>query len=383
MKKFIHHFTIGLRTIHSVGADPYDGLNTKNGLLLTSRMSRLILSYFIKFSPINFRKILRVQSRPNNKAVALICRAIIRQPIQSASDIILQQHIEYILSQSLYKDYGYYCWNANNFPIQTIREYQMPTVPGIIGTEACASAIFDYYRYREKRKDLEQILINVRDFFLNELLVRNRESVYFKYKPISKEYECIYNASLIAAKYIAKIDNYFNLHSNEDIVHSCFRFVISKQNKDGSWYYGLNLKTGYQKKQIDFHQGFILDAILEYLDIVDHKQAFLESYLKGLDFYYQKQFNRDGKSYYRYPRKYPIDIHNQAQGIITFVKAGKIDKKYMTFAKKIANWTTREMRSTSGYFYYQKFPFVNNKIPYIRWGQAWMLYALAILLHNY
>ena len=192
-------------------------------------MSRLILSYFNKFSPINFRKILRIQSRLNNKALALICRAIIRQPIQSATDIILKQHIEYILSKSLYEDYGYYCWNANNFPIQTIREYQMPKVPGIIGTEACASAIFDYYKYREKRPDLKQILISVKDFFLNELLVHNRDGIYFKYKPISNEYECIYNASLIAAKYIAKIDNYFNLHSNDDIVQSCFRFVISNK----------------------------------------------------------------------------------------------------------------------------------------------------------
>ena len=34
------------------------------------------------------------------------------------------------------------------------------------------------------------------------------------------------------------------------------------------------------------------------------------------------------------------------------------------------------------YFYYQVFPFFTSKIPYMRWSQAWMLYALAILLEE-
>jgi len=35
------------------------------------------------------------------------------------------------------------------------------------------------------------------------------------------------------------------------------------------------------------------------------------------------------------------------------------------------------MRSSEGYFYYQRHRFHTNRIPYMRWSQAWMMYALA------
>jgi hypothetical protein len=33
-----------------------------------------------------------------------------------------------------------------------------------------------------------------------------------------------------------------------------------------------------------------------------------------------------------------------------------------------------------GYFYYQKRKKISAKIPYMRWAQAWMFYALTCLL---
>ncbi len=38
------------------------------------------------------------------------------------------------------------------------------------------------------------------------------------------------------------------------------------------------------------------------------------------------------------------------------------------------------MQDPSGFFYYRKYPWFTNKIPFIRWGQAWMLLALSELV---
>jgi len=38
------------------------------------------------------------------------------------------------------------------------------------------------------------------------------------------------------------------------------------------------------------------------------------------------------------------------------------------------------MQDIEGFFYYQKWKWYTNKIPYIRWSQAWMFYALAYLI---
>ena len=364
-----------------VGYDPYDALNTDISLLKKNKYFRLLFNYTNKFSPINLRKIFKIKKSKSNKALALMCSGLLRFPPNEKTYKIINKHVDYILSKSLISKYGYHCWNAHDFSLQMTSGYSEATTPDIIGTEACASSIFKQYQNNKSNTLLKTILFSVKDYFLNTLLVRKNGAIFFKYRPLALENDCIYNASLIGAKYISKINAFFNSKVGNDIIIDCYRYVVSKQNNDGSWHYGIDLRTNYQKKQIDFHQGYILDAIWEYLTIGDYDWELIQSYLKGIHFYFSKQFDSNGMSRYRYPRKYPVDIHNQAQGIITFSKAGRFDEKYLKFAKTIAVWTINNMQDDSGYFYYQKYPFMTNKIPYMRWGQAWMLYALSNFLH--
>jgi hypothetical protein len=59
-----------------------------------------------------------------------------------------------------------------------------------------------------------------------------------------------------------------------------------------------------------------------------------------------------------------------------------LSPEYLPFARKIALWTIENMQDEEGYFYYRCGKFYKNKIPYIRWGQAWMMNALSYLLLN-
>jgi len=101
---------------------------------------------------------------------------------------------------------------------------------------------------------------------------------------------------------------------------------------------------------------------------------------KGLSFYKKKQFLPSGQSLWRLPKKWPVEIHNQAQGIITFSLLESYHPDYSAFAKTIAHWTIHNMQDPSGFFYYRKYPWFTNKIPFIRWSQAWMLLALSELM---
>jgi hypothetical protein len=74
-----------------------------------------------------------------------------------------------------------------------------------------------------------------------------------------------------------------------------------------------------------------------------------------------------------------VDIHNQAQGIITFSRLKEYGEEYSSFAGRIAGWTIGQMQNDIGYFYYQVHPNYKIRIPYIRWSQAWMLLALLTL----
>jgi hypothetical protein len=51
-------------------------------------------------------------------------------------------------------------------------------------------------------------------------------------------------------------------------------------------------------------------------------------------------------------------------------------------AQQIASWTIQNLRDKRGFFYYQRRRFYTVRTPYMRWTQAWMLYALARLLEG-
>ncbi len=116
------------------------------------------------------------------------------------------------------------------------------------------------------------------------------------------------------------------------------------------------------------------------MELTGFMEPFLSAYNKGIKFYYEKQFLPNGQGLYRYPRKWPVNIHNQAQGIITFTRASRLDEKYYDFARTIAEWTIQNMQDEDGHFYFLKYPLFTNKIPYIRWSDAAMAYALSVFL---
>jgi hypothetical protein len=59
-----------------------------------------------------------------------------------------------------------------------------------------------------------------------------------------------------------------------------------------------------------------------------------------------------------------------------------MDDGAMALAEKIAGWTIENLRDSSGYFYYQRRRLFTVRIPFMRWTQAWMLYAIARLLEE-
>jgi hypothetical protein len=363
-----------------VGYDPYDGCNTNYLFLRRNQFIRLFLTYFHKFSPINFRKLFRIDKRTNYKSLALINLALDRGYGGEDKTSIIKKNINKIISGSLIEKHGYHCWNGNNMYIQSTTEYQTSQTPGIIGTIFCGYAILNYYKNYEKSDYLKNILFSAKQYLLDNLLTKHNGSFFFRYKPITPGHNLTFNASLKAAGFIAEVNKYFGVDDCDEIIHSCFDLVVSFQKNDGSWNMGINFKTDQQKKQIDFHQGYVLDSLLRYLEIYGRDDRIVESYKKGLNFYYKNQFLTNGQGIYRYPKKWPVNIHNQAQGMITFSKAESNNHNYKRFAETIAKWTINNMLDSSGYFYYLKYPFITYKIPFIRWGQAWMLYALSYLI---
>jgi hypothetical protein len=144
---------------------------------------------------------------------------------------------------------------------------------------------------------------------------------------------------------------------------------MERQRPDGSWFYA-EKKTAHW---IDsFHTGFNLQAIRYFLDAGVGGQ-WREGYERGVRFYAENFFLKDGTPKYYHDRLWPMDIHCSAQAVVFFSGMGE---SYRALTDRILNWMAATMQDPSGYFYFQKHPRYTNRIPYMRWAQSWAFHAL-------
>jgi hypothetical protein len=115
--------------------------------------------------------------------------------------------------------------------------------------------------------------------------------------------------------------------------------------------------------------------------------------LAGHRYYQAAFFTNDGAPRYFHNRTFPIDIHSCSQAILHFSAFSAIDPPApprsqkrdlghplnIDRAWKTFDWTLGNMAAPDGSFYYERHRLWTNRTPYMRWGQAWMLRALARL----
>ena len=56
--------------------------------------------------------------------------------------------------------------------------------------------------------------------------------------------------------------------------------------------------------------------------------------------------------------------------------------KYKNLVDKTFEWTIENMQDERGFFYFQKNRTFTSRIPYMRWSQAWMFYAMTFYLKS-
>ncbi|MGD9931957.1 MAG: hypothetical protein AB7U05_18200, partial [Mangrovibacterium sp.] len=97
---------------------------------------------------------------------------------------------------------------------------------------------------------------------------------------------------------------------------------------------------------------------------------------KGFEFYIKSFFLEDGTPKYYHNRVYPIDIHCPAQLFVTLHRLNRFEE-HRELAGKVIQWTIENMQDKKGYFYYQIKRGFSSKIPYMRWSNAFMFYAMS------
>lgn len=371
------------------GFSLYDSHTGKVPLEKFGKVISFLSNQVVKRSPVNIRPIIGVPKAYNPKGMGLFLHSysLLRGAnFDGISDSELEELTSFFFNYLLdhhSEGYSGICWGYHyDWPRSDGSVFRAFT-PSVVVTAFICRAMMEYLKVEPSAADKVKDVINSAvKFVLNDVYcTEHEEGLCFSYTPAQRD--TVFNANLLAAEILAYDDYLQNTERHKDKIKLVLDFTLSHQNDDGSWYYSLHPKTGKPKNQIDFHQGYMVETIYRICETGScWSEDLKESVRKGISFYKEKQFTEDGASLWRYPKKWPVDIHNQSQGIITFALLNEFGDDLLEFAKVINEWTIENMQAKNGQFYYQKWPLVTSKVPYMRWNQGWMMVALTTLLSN-
>ena len=372
------------------GWDLFDGLNArlfKNSPFYRSRYLRLVWIQFFKRSPVNFRKIALVPKGYNAKGLGLFASGLVALGKLDEAKRLLD-----MLEGMTCSGYAGVSWGYN-FDWQARAFFVPKGTPNMVTTVFVANAFLNYveaksgeqrakgstdytdYTDEEIGKRYYEIAEGACEFILKELaLFEDDEKLCFGYIP--EEPARVHNANMLGAALLARVYSLTDDTRYYEKSRKAMAYSVAALNDDYSWPYG---ELHHHQWIDNFHTGFSLVALKDWMDFTGD-DTWSGELQNAYRYFIDTFWLEDGCPKYYNNSLYPIDAHCSAQGVITCLKLSKYDDRSLPMARKIANWAIENMQDKEGYFYYQKTRWYTNKIPYIRWSQAWMFYALAYLI---
>ncbi|MBN1186137.1 MAG: delta-aminolevulinic acid dehydratase [Bacteroidales bacterium] len=403
-----------IRKEQFAGYDPYDALNSPllKRLAFGNKYLRIAFTQGLKRLPFNLRPFLLVPKDHNPKGLGLFLWGYAKlykheknpnyiAQIEKLLDLLNSCKTEVRLDTGLRRyDKGGLDfrlrgndkekggndkkWDKNesggghgwgyNFDWQSRAFFIPKYTPTIVNSSFIGHALLDTYAFTGLTK-ARAMALPIGDFILQGLhRLEEKGTLCFSYTPIDNYF--VHNANLLGASLLIRLFKETGKVEYKDTALTALAYSIKHQHDDGSWFYAEKDTSNW----IDsFHTGFNLQAIRYFLDLGFAKE-YRPQFDKGVRFYAENFFLADGTPKYYHDRVYPIDIHSPAQAIVFFSGMGK---EYDVLTKKILDWMIKNMQGPNGAFYFQKHKYYTNKIPYMRWSQAWAFHALTEYLLHY
>jgi len=327
------------------GADPFDGL--ESGVFRLSglgrfRMARLTWLQAIKRGPRALRHIAIILALQNPKTLALLL---------GAADGVRLCDVAGRLCRMQNKDGGWgypFAWQARAFYVPRGASNAIVTRFAVDALMTGGMAPSDPILHRAAG-------------FLRGLW----RDGYFAY--VGQGDGEIHNASLWTAWTLHRID------PGNEISRKAVARVLAAQRSDGAWEYG----TRSHHRFVDgFHTGYILDLLDRFR--ASGMVGLDDAIMRGYAFYRAECFDTNGRPRSFARRDGYVDCHAVAQAIGTLCRFGEL-----AAAKKIADWACEALFDAKrGVFYAGLGRFGVDRRNYMRWTQAWMVWALSIVIEK-
>ncbi len=373
-----------------LGWDPFDALNSRiyGKWVGRSRLVDIVLTQIIKRSPVNLRSILGVEKGVNAKGMALFLNAVVRryrcthsprhlELIQELSAWLHENHSEGVTG----KGWGYYFPWAN-------RAFTIPGgTPNAVATAFVAQAMLDLVNLCETNPEVSEVLdfdplqdvFDACEFFIRGLnkLESGPDEICFSYTGYDQRY--LHNINVLCAQILGQTYQIMNRPEYMEHASRALNYTVRRQHENGAWRYGESAREGF----IDsFHTGYILVGMKKWL-VFYEDPALVESLERGYHFWKKMFLLPDGRVRTYSSGKGPVDLHSVAQAVLTLLEFKDQDPEAEDLALRSLEWAIDHMHDIRGYFYYQQAGVFTNRIPYLRWVQAWMYLSMSAAINEF
>lgn len=376
------------------GYDPYDikGTGFFRRLLqprptLAGRLfSRMIASPILKleaFHPQLARKIFHTPPTYNAKAMGLFARGYLQLFQSTGEEHYRDKAIQCLdwLMKNPSQGYSGICWG---YPFDWQSKIFIPKgTPSSVVSSVVGDAFWTAWKVLGERRYLT-VCTRICSFFVGGL---NRDNISddmlcFSYTPLDDFH--VHNANLFVAEFLVRIGTIVDRPEWVELGLFASNYALCEQNPDGSLNYWGKIQNHYRPNFNDhYHIGFEIRALYGISNSTGYEKYF-EAYRRYYSFYLQNLIQEDeGLLAPRMSRSsfYPVNIHSCAEALLLNATLASKEIEARRVVWRLTKWVIDKMQTEEGWFIYLRDQArgreISITIPYIRWGQGWMLLALS------
>ncbi len=358
------------------GWDKHDGISTPllQRLPVRSRLVNFCFQEAVKRAPFNLRPLLFMEKRRSFKGISLFALAYFNLYRLTGNEELLTEGIsltEWLLDNAV-PGYAGFC-GAHRHDRQQRDRFVPAGTPAIVPTSLGVQALLSAYELSSEARYRDAALSSAR-FIYEDLDYRVvGDEARIKYKPGDGDRSFTLNANALGARVFLALYRVSGDVTMFNAAERILNFVVSKQCDNGGWMYTEPPSSSHLSMD-NYHNGFIIESLLDYREVATENK-FADSLERAIGFFSNRLFNPDGSPNWDERSDYPKDIHACAGGIIV---ASRLRNRELS--EQIVSWTFNNLYDGRGSFYYQKRRLFVNKSILMRWGQAWMCFALSMFL---
>jgi hypothetical protein len=355
------------------GHDPYDALTSplfRLPLFKSSKLIRFGTQQVLKRFPLDLRKLLFVPKGYNPVTLGLCIQgyAYLMEAYPENKEKYEEQILFLIEELEKLSSEGYsgICWGYDfdwEARYAKIQAYQ----PTVVATGIITNALYECWQITGIQKCAD-LVISASHFVINDLNRTYADNTFcYSYSPVDKQ--TILNASMKGVRLLAQT---YKITGDPSLLQHALpavEFVVDRQHDDGAFYY-----SNVGKWVDNYHTGYVLDCLDTFIKCFAQHQFDL-NLSRGFEFYKTNLISQEGMPKFYSNNAFPADCTAASQSILSLVRFGDKNK-----AIKVIDWMIDNMQHPAGYFFFRKFKTYTIKSSFMRWSNAWMFAAMALLL---